>query len=460
MGATLEIVKHIVKVKYSDLPKEVVETTKRFILDTLGVAVSGSSAEGCKDLVDQILYWGGKPESTIWVFGGKVPSFHAAMANSMMTHARDFDDTHEGVGAHCHVSVLPAALAAGEQRRAVSGQELITAVTLGVDLLCRLGQSVNLFYSWHQTGILGSYGATFAAGKILGLNEKEMQNAIGIAHAQTPGCNRQGRKDGALTKRMQPGFAAMGAVLSANLALRGMTGAKASLEGEHGFFNLYKDHGERFDPDQATQRLLDGLGKRYEVVNLSTKPYSSCRSTHAAIDGALEIVRSEKIKPDDIESVNVYASAETMEKVGRPFEIRTNPQVDAQFSIPFTVAVALLRGKVLLSDFEVENIKNPEVIRLAKKITCIIKPELKKRTPTTVEVKTKNGQTISNTVTLIKGNPKKPLTKEERIEKFLSCWRSAAKPLAKENAHRLIQTIDRLEEIKDIDQLIKLLISL
>ncbi len=457
MGATSELVQHVIKTKFSDLPQEIVDTTKAFILDTLGVAVAGSTAGGVKDLIDQMTYWEGRPESTIWVFGNKVPSFHAAMANAMMAHARDFDDVHEGVGAHCHVSVLPATLAVGEQKGGVTGEELITAVALGVDILCRLGQSINLFYSWHQTGILGSYASAFAAGKILGLGEKEMQNALGIAHAQTPGCNRQARKEGTLSKRMQPGFSAMGGVLSVNLALRGLTGAKASLEGEHGFFNLYKDHGEKFDPDKATQKLLDGLGKRYEVMNLSTKPYSACRSTHAAIDGALEIFRSERIKPDEIEGVNVYISDVTMEKVGIPFEIRTNPQVDAQFSIPYTVAVALLRGRVILSDFEVENIKNPEVIQLAKKVKCIVQPELKGRVPTTVEVKTKDGKTISKAVNLIKGHPDKPLSREERIEKVGSCWNYAARPLPQENAYRLIQTIDRLEEMKDIGQITKLL---
>ena len=457
MGATSDLVRYVAKADYSDFPQEVVETTKAFILDTLGVAVAGSSAEGCKDVVDQMLYWGGKPESTIWVFGGKVPSFHAPLANAMMAHARDFDDTHEGIGAHCHVSVLPAALAAAEQRGGVSGRELITAVALGVDLFVRLGQSINLFYSWHSTGILGSYGAAFAAGKILGLSEKQLQNAIGIAHTQTPGCNRQARKDGSLAKRMNPGFAAMGGVLSANLALRGLTGAKAALEGEHGFFNLYKDHGEEFDADQATRRLFDGLGERYEVTNLSFKPYGACRSTHAAIDGALELSRLGQIRPDDIESVTVYASAVTMEKVGTPFEIRTNPQVDAQFSIPYTVAVALLRGKVLLSDFEIDNIKSQELNQLAKKVQCILKPELKGRVPTILEIKTKDGRTLSNTVNVIKGHPSKPLTREERLEKFLSCWDSAANLLPRDNADRLIQAVDRLEEVEEVSQLVEML---
>lgn len=457
MGATLEVVKHVVRTHYSDLSPEVVEKTKTFILDTLGVAAAGSGAEGCKEVVDQMLYWGGKPESTIWFFGGRVPSFHAAMANAMMAHAMEFDDTHDEIGAHCHVSVLPASMAAGEQRGRVSGKELITAVTLGVDLLCRLGQSIKLFYSWHPTGILGAYGAAFAASKILGLNEEEMLNAIGIAHAQTPGCNRQARKEGVLSKRMQPGFSAMGGVLSSNLALRGLTGAKAAIEGEHGFFNLYKDHGEKFDPDKATQKLLDGLGNRYEVMNLSTKPYPACRSTHPAIDGVLEIVRSEQIRSDDIESVTVYTSAATMEKVGQPFEIGTNPQIDSHYSIPFSVAVALLRGRVCLGDFEVDNVKNPEVIRLAKKIRCIIKPELKGRLPTIIDLMTKHGETFSKTVNVIKGHPSKPLTKKERTEKFLTCWNKASKPLPQENANGLIQTVERLEEMEDLSQLIRLL---
>lgn len=455
MGATSELVKHAIDLKYSDLPEKVINKTKEFILDTLAVAVAGSSAEGCRDVVDQMVYWGGRPESTIWIFGYKAPSFHAAMANGMMSHARDFDDTHEVLYAHCHSSVLPAVLTAAEQKGEVNGEELITAITLGVDILCRLGQSIKLFYGWHDTGVLGAYGSAFAAAKILGLDEEKTRNTIGIVHAQIPGCNRQARQDGTLAKRMQPGFAAMAGVFSANLANRGLTGAKAALEGEHGFFNLYKDHGEDFNPDQSTQRLLEGLGTRYEVLNLSMKPYPSCRSTHSSIDAALEIVRSNQIDPDDVESATVYISDVTMEKVGKPFKIRTNPQVDAQFSIPYTIAVALSREKVVLNDFEPHNVGNQKIIKLAEKITCIAKPELKARVPLKIDLKMKDGQTLSKTVSLIKGHPEKPLTRNERIGKVQDCWNNSDKPLGKEKMDQLISTIDRLEEIKQVKQLVE-----
>ena len=281
MGDALaKILNHLTETQFDDLPEAVIDHTKKFILDSFGVAIAGASAPGCKEVVDLIRSWGGKPEATLLGYEGKVPSPSAAFANSVMMHALDFDDTLDESALHAHVTVLPAALAVAEFMGGVSGKDLINAVTLGVDLVCRLGLATQRPLSWVRTATCGSFGAAAASGKILRLDKEEMWNALGIVYSQTSG-NAQCLVDGGLVKRMQPGFSAKAGVLSVFLAKRGITGAKDIFEGPYGFFNLY----ERGDYDQ--EKLCDELGKRFDGMKLSIKPYPSCRMTHASIDAAL-----------------------------------------------------------------------------------------------------------------------------------------------------------------------------
>jgi 2-methylcitrate dehydratase PrpD len=146
-----------------------------------------------------------------------------------------------------------------------------------------------------------------------------------------------------------------------------------------------------------------------------------------------------------------------MEKVGKPLELWTNPQVDAQFSIPYTVAVALSRGEVVLDDFEADKFKNPAVLQLAERIKCIPKQDLQGRTPVTLEIKTKTGKMFSKTVHIMRGEPGRPLTYEQRLRKFRSCCRSAAKPLVNDKMDALIRSVDRLEKLNNVNELVELL---
>ncbi|MFX1555570.1 MAG: MmgE/PrpD family protein, partial [Promethearchaeota archaeon] len=276
MDSVEKMVGHITGTQFSDLPEAVVDDAKRFILDSVGVAIAGSSAPGSKEVVDLTKDWGGKREATVLIYGGKVPSPLAAMVNSIMMHALDFDDTLDESALHAHVSVLPAAVAVAESVGKVSGKDLITAVTLGVDLVCRLGLATRRPLSWIRSATCGFFGAAAAAGKVMALDWEQMSNALGVAYSQISG-NAQCLIDGGLVKRMQPAFAARAGVLSAFLAQSGITGARDFLEGQYGFFNLYE--GGDYDPE----KLLDGLGTRFEGTKLSIKPYPSCRMTHAAI---------------------------------------------------------------------------------------------------------------------------------------------------------------------------------
>jgi len=446
MDIVTELVNHIVTTQFEDIPHEVIEEEKKLIIDSLGVAIAGAYAPGCQEIVTLVKEWSGRPEASLIVYGGKVASPWAALANSTMMHALDFDDTLDDSALHAHVSVLPSALAMAERKGDVTGKELITAVVLGVDLVCRLGLATRKPLSWIRTSTCGSFGSAATAAKVLRLDQEEMLRALGIVYSQTSG-NAQCLIDGGLVKRMQPAFSAQAGVVSALLAQKGVTGAKNVLEGRYGFFNLYEGG------DYDREKILRGLGKQFEGMKLSIKPYPSCRMTHASIDAALAIRSENKLEPFEIEEITVHVSKMVYDIVGSPFTIRKNPQVDAQFSLPYTVAAAILRGDVFLKDFEEVCIRDPEVLKLAEKVKVLIDPALQERelSIATLSVKTPEG-VYRKKVSKVKGSPSNPMSMDECVEKFKKCFAYTQKHISQTKLDEILDELIHFERIRNIKE--------
>jgi 2-methylcitrate dehydratase PrpD len=233
------LARYVAETNFDMLPRKVVDETKKFILDTIGVGLAGVREPGCREVVDLVNRWSSNAAgSSIIFYGVKVSPPEAAFANSVLMHALDFDDTLDRSAMHTHVSSLPAALALAEVGNEVDGRTLITAVALGVDITCRIASAITTPLSWIRTATCGSFGAGVAAAKILNASEKQILDTLGIVYSQTAG-NAQCLVDGGLVKRMQPGFSARSGVLSAALASKGITGATNVFEGQYGFYNLY-----------------------------------------------------------------------------------------------------------------------------------------------------------------------------------------------------------------------------
>jgi len=444
------LVTYILETNYDGLPKDVIDETKKFILDTLGVGLAGAREPGCKEVVDLVKKWSSNNDgSTIIYYGDRVSPPEAAFANSVMMHALDFDDTLDSSAMHAHVSSLPAALAMAESKGKVDGKEFITAVALGVDITCRIGSALLSPLSWIRTVTCGSFGAAASTAKILNGGEKEILHTLGIAYSQTAG-NAQCLVDGGLVKRMQPGFSARSAVLSAALASQGVTGAMNVFTGEYGFFNLY----ERGKVKEA--KVVENLGDHFSVMDLSIKPYPCCRMTHASIDAALELNNSHHIDVEGIAEIVVYVSKMVSDMVGGPFTIRSNPQVDAQFSIPYTVAVALKKGKVFLNDFASDIVKkDSSILELTKKIKILIDPELSANDISTANmvIRMLNGKSISFKVNTLKGSPQRPMTFNECADKFKKCLEYSHKSSLIKNIEIITDFIFNLEKKKDVGEI-------
>ncbi len=441
------LAQHVCRTSYADLPASAIESARRDILDTFGCMLGGSGSPGIDELFAVISRWGGLPESRVLLRGIRLPAPQAALLNASMGHALDFDDTLDTGGSiHPGVSVLGAALAVCDSLERVAGRDVLLAVALGLDVSCRIALASTLDRGWHRTAAIGVFGATAAAGKLMGLTPEQMLAAFGIAYSHAAG-NRQCILDGALTKRMQAGQAASAAVFSAILAKTGFTGAQNIFNGRFGFFELYQPNG--YDASV----LLRDLGTGFRGEALSYKPYPCGRPLHAAIDAALAArARLEIERPDDIGSVTVEADpAGHNDQFGRgPAKRRPTQVVEAQFAQPFLVATALVHAKIGIA--EVDGLGDPSVLALSDRIAGVARGGRPKGS-LSITVQRTDGRSVTVEATDPIGSPQKPLTNAQFEAKFRDCARNAVQPLPDARVDAVLAAIERLEALADAREL-------
>jgi len=303
---------------------------------------------------------------------------------------------------------------------------------------------------WHFTPLFGYFSATATAGRLLGLDEEKIVNALGIAFHQTAG-NVQCVVDGAMTKRMGPGFAARGGTMAALMAEKGITGAKNSLEAQRGFYNLYHAGCD-------TKLLLDELGKRFEGANASLKPYPCCRLNHQYINLTLDLMKENNIKTEDIEQI-VANVPKAIEDVCFPLEVKTSPRniVDCQFSLPWTVACAAVRGRVGLEDFTDDSVKDESILKAAKKVLPVVDDTLSHgHAPASIIIKTRKGEFHKQGGAIL-GSPENPLSMDAIIHKFEECATYGIRPLPGQSVDKLIDMIMNLEKVNDVTRILQML---
>ena len=430
------------------MPAEAIAAAKTNLFDTLACATAGISAAGVKDLARLVVDWGGKQEASIWCAGERVPAHHAAWINGMMAHARDYDDTHDEAVLHAGVSVIPAAIAAAEANGAATGADLLAGIAAGLELVCRLGMatSIGIIESgFIYTSLFGHFAATAAAARVMGFDAEQTINALGVAYSQAAGTH-QVTRDAALTKRIQPGFAAKTALISVAMTRIGIRGAQNTFEGADGLFRTYLRG--RYDPAV----LREGLGRRFEFLNLSYKPYPCCRFNHTAIDAALEIRRRLGGDVSGIRRISARVNRQAYEAVCTPVAMRKSPEtiVQAQFSIPYTVACALVKGGVGLADFSGAALRDASVRALAAKVDGRVDEEIERDwsrniSPTHLVVETDKG-TFEARADYPRGHRRAPMSREDFDRKMSGCLETSGIRWPADTIDRLHAAIDALEQ--------------
>jgi len=437
-------------IEYNDLPSEVVMQAKRCLLDTIGVVLAGSKTE--TGLIFSLFFkeLGGIREATIFGDGSKVPATHAALVNGTMGHVHELDDGHRFALGHPGVTSIPAALAVAE-KVGVGGKELIAAICLGYEIFARIAKAVNPSHrsrGFHTTGTCGTFGATVSAAKILGLKDKSIVNAFGIAGLQTAGLMEVMRGESRV-KPFNAGRAASNGVLSALLADKGITAPETILEGDNGFLKAYSDKVD-------LQKIIDGLGEDFEIMKTYVKLHAACRHAHPAIDCMLHLINEYNLTSDQVESIAVKTYSAAYNLTGKEYHPKT--ESTAKFSIPYCLAAALIYGRVGLNEFDMDKINNKVLLQLASKVKVEVNPDIDRLVPdkrgASIDVVTKSGERHKWTVENPRGEPEDPVTEKELKTKFTTL---VSPILDTKRATKIINIIDRLEYLENVNDLTNIL---
>lgn len=462
MSATIELARFVVNKRFADLPPSAIRKGKQCLLDTLGVMVAASGFHYGKKAIPFFVKNGEPGACTLIGCKKKIGPAMASFAHGTLVEVLETQDGVRFGGIHPCSTVIPAALAIGEQE-SCSGKDLLTAIILGYEVASRIAASVHperLFRGFNATGVCGPFGAIAAGGKILGFSEKDLALAFGIGGFFAPISSVESFFEPSQkiekflpVKPMHAGMAAYTGVLSLLLTSEGFAGSPEILETTRrgGFLRLLSD-------TPNLDRILWGLGERYEIEETYLKPYTACRHTHGGIQAALQIIFERKQTFKEFKKVRVRTYKVGKVVVGDRYTSPESNFVTCQFSLPYMVTVALLDGQVGPEQLSEARIGDARVHELARRVTVDEDPSLTEKYPektsTAIEVHLPDGSTMSQFVEIPKGDPRNPLSAEEVKKKFLRLTEGL---LSAQKQKKLIQAVERLEEMKDIAFLTRLL---
>ena len=450
MDLTEEIANYVAKTRYRDIPLEVIRLAQGFVLDGLGVALAGQTEEGTQIILNHTRRMGGRQEVSVLGTAYKLPAPQAALVNGVAAHAMDYDDTQlstskeavYGLLTHPTTPVLNAALAIGE-REQISGAELLLAYIIGVEVECRIADAINPRHyqsGFHSTATMGGLGAAMAAGKILGLNEKALCRALGMAASMASGLREN---FGTMTKPLHAGRAAENGVTAALLAEAGHTAALNILEARRGFFNAMAGG---YDESKISGRL----GKPYfmQEPGISIKPYPSGSLSHPAQDLILDLVKAHNLRAENIEAVEVGTNSNVP---NAPIYPMSKTALEAKFSIPFCMAIGVLERKAGIAQFVDKKVRERRVVELMKRITLYVDDEMESlgydQVRSKIRIKLKDGKVIEGRSDVARGHPQKPMSWAELSEKFRDC---AALVLPRKSTEEVVRLVGRLPELRSL----------
>ncbi|HEX7230689.1 MAG TPA: MmgE/PrpD family protein [Candidatus Binatia bacterium] len=457
MGITQEIARYVARVRYRDIPSDVIQLARGFILDGLGVALAGSTDECARIVQRHVRQMGGAAECSILGTSVSAPAPKSALANGVAGHAMDYDDTQlstskkavYGLLTHPTTPVLSAVLAVGQKQK-ITGAEFLIAYILGVEVECRIADAIDPRHyqsGFHSTATMGGLGAAMAAGKILAAKESQLLMTLGIAASMASGLREN---FGTMTKPLHAGRAAENGVTAALLARDGFTAAPNILEARRGFFNAMAGG---FDESKISGRL--GSPYFMKEPGISIKPYPSGSLSHPAQDLILDLLKKHDLKADDIEHIDVGTNSNVPNALIYPMP---KTALEGKFSIPFCMAIAVSERKAGIAQFQDRKVRDKKVIELMKRVTLYVDEELERlgydQVRSRVRVKLKDGRVVEGRYDVARGHPTKPMSWAELTEKFRDC---AGLVLSRKNIDETIRLIEQIEQLESLRPLLRAL---
>ncbi len=432
-GVTRDLARCIVSSSYAGISPAVRHEAKRSILNWLGCALGGCNDEAVVTAIAALSPFAGPPQATVLGRGIRLDIMHAALINALSSNILDFDDTHSRMVVHPTAPVASAVLALAEHR-SVSGPALLHAFILGTEVECRLlDPAVGEYnFAWSPATSVGAFGAAAGAGRLLGLDERQMACALGIAATQAAGLRATA---GTMSKGYNPGHAARCGLTAAILAAQGFTGSDTAIEGEHGFMRA-------FGTPKDVQAAARGWGETFHISFNTYKPFPCGIVTHAAIDGCLQLRAEHRLQADQIESVFLIVHPLTLRLTGRKAPASG---LEAKLSVYYTAACALIYGTVGVREFSTECLNDSKVVALRQRIEAAADDTLGKE-EARVNIKMRDGRTYCKHVPHALGSAERPLPDEYMAAKF----RALAEPVLPRSAvDQLLEMIWSLESLDD-----------
>lgn len=436
------------------IPREVGEKTKLIILDTLGIALASSTMDFGRMVTEVSKSLAGAQKSRIIGAPWCVAAANAALANGTLAHGLDYDDTLEEAIIHTGCCVVTTAMAVGEEMGS-TGERMLEAVVAGIEVMGKVALAVPGKFpdrGYHSTGLCGTFGAAASAAKLYGLGVSEMMDAFGICGSQSSGI-LECLTDGTWTKRLHAGWSAHGGVIATMLAAQGFRAPRSVFEGRHGFYRAFAG-----EPGERLKLLVESLGKSWEVPRITFKTYPCGSISHPYMDCALSLRQVHGVKTEDIVEAHCRTAEGVVPILWEPLAEKRRPSTSygAKFSLPYSIAVMLVRGKAGLEEFSEEAVRDPQVLALAAKVGYEVDPSLDfpRHFSGHVKVVLKDGKILEESQLHPRGGLEMPLPPEEIIAKFRDNARMA---LSAEKVEKIVEAVEHLERLSTIAELADLL---
>jgi len=417
--AAQSLAQFVAELSYSEIPVAVVERAKDCIIDTVAVASFGARFPWSRMLVEHAKQYGSGGACTILgVPGLRLHAPYAALANGALTHAYEQDSLRQpGAGVHPGATIVPAVLAACEETGA-DGKTAIAAFVAGCEVLFRIGAAshhTSEKLGFHAPGLTGPYGAAVAAGRVYGLTAEQLVNALGIAGSLSSGLLAFTKaSQGAMVKRLHMGRACESGILAARLAQQGYTGPETILEGRFGFLEVYCREGE-------AALLTAGLGQDWEALRICMKRYACHVTAHNPVQALRELMTEHAFQGGDVEHIALEAS----EKIVSHHDIREpNDIMQAQYSVPFCIALALFRDPDDAASFDDSAVSDPAIRAACRNISVSAAKSSRTAWSSRIKVRLKDGREFARDGESFKGMPKDPLSRAELQRKFMLLTKS------------------------------------
>lgn len=458
----------VVSLKFEHIPKEAVEKAKTCVADWVGIALYGSDSPWARTLAGIVGEIGGKEESVVLGQHHKVPSANAAMVNAVMSLAYDLSDTYPRLELHPSCAIVASALAMAERENS-NGRDFLTSVVVGYEVMTRVAEALNRrpdsftsLKGYDANSIFPPFGAAAVAGKLLGLDEEEMANALGLAGGSMGGATIEYLLDGSWSYRWGPGRAAHDGILNALMAKKGFVGPHAVFEGRwddkgrYGIINAFAG-----DMKYAGD-LVQGLGHKWNIKDIAFKYYGCCHYIHGYNDAALKLMREYHVAPEEVEEITAWLPHMTLFlAVPRELKLRPPNLTVAQWSLPVCLAVVMTDGHLLdpRKQLSEERLKEQGILQLADRVKVIRDRQLdaifaeEGALKSPLKIRLKNGAEYE-TVSGCKGFPGSPLTAEELDHKFR---RLASTVLDESRIESVTASLNEVEGVDRVADLVRLL---